>query len=113
LELTPCVRKRTFRGRGVGSPSLASTCGTQREEGCAVIWCDRGGCWVSGRFDADIPPRVRPCSCARDAEWGGKAGERGRFGEKARCKRASESFGFDDVGLGVSGSDEEDVDCSE
>jgi hypothetical protein len=27
--------------------------------------------------------------------------------------RASESLGLDDVSLGVSGSDEEDVDCSE
>ena len=43
----------------------------------------------------------------------GKTGERGRFGKKVRYERESESLGLDDVGSGVSGSDEEDVDCSE
>jgi hypothetical protein len=36
------------------------------------------------------------------------------FGESIRCARVSESFGFNDVGSGVSSSDkEDDVNCSE
>ena len=46
-------------------------------------------------------------------ERGCKAGERGRFGENIKYERASVSFGFADVGSGVSGSDKEDADCSE
>ena len=57
-ELIGCVRIWTFRGRGVGSPSLTSTCDTRTEEGRAVSWCNWGGrCW----FEMDIVPSVRPC----------------------------------------------------
>jgi hypothetical protein len=56
---------------------------------------------------------IGPRTWTRDSERGSKAGERGRFGENVRWERASESFGFDDVGSGVSGSEEDDVDCSE
>jgi len=61
----------------------------------------------------DTPPRAGPSVYAGDEELGLKAGERGRFWEAVRWERASENFGFDDVGSGVSGSDEEDEDCSE
>jgi len=63
----------------------------------------------------DVPPhpRVGTWGWAGKAERGGKPGERERFREKVRCERAPESFGLDAVDSGVSGSDEEDVDCSE
>jgi hypothetical protein len=64
-------------------------------------------------FDVDVTRGIGPYVWAGDAERGCNAGERGRFGDNVKCKRASESFGFADVGSGVSGSDEEEVDGSE
>jgi len=75
--------------------------------------CGWGGYCDASWFDVDVPPSKGPCVWAGDAERGRKAGESGRFGENVKCERASESFGFADVGSGVSGSDEQDVDCSE
>jgi hypothetical protein len=38
-------------------------------------------------------------------------GESWAFGGKVGCERASECFGINNVGSGVSSSNEEDVDC--
>lgn len=114
FELTTWACNWTLRGRGVGSPSPASTCTTRREEGRAVTGCDCGGCRDKGWPEVDVTLRADSCRRTGVAARGRNAGERGLLGENVRCDKASESFGFDVVGSGVSGSDDdEDVDRSE
>jgi hypothetical protein len=114
FELTICACIWTLRGRGVGSLSPAPTWVTRREEGRPVTGYNWGRFSDPGWLEVDVNLRADPCIWAGDAERGRNAGERGRFGEKVRCDSVSESFGFEDVGSGVSGSDEEeDVDCAE